>query len=225
MTDRIRNERPKTPIGDEKMLHQLFSTMFATVLITAGLMWPGTSTAQEANPFESWTDQQKEEFLQAAEVTKLTKLKVGVTKSQHAALILDGVSHKAHFQSIDVFKPVFQGPQGTELNFRDSYKFNIAAYRLDRLIGLKLVPVSVGKRIRRRDGAATWWIDDALMTERERRREGTTPPNAVDWNDQMYNIRVFNELIYNVDPNLGNVVITEDWMPWPIDFTRSFRRH
>ena len=32
-----------------------------------------------------------------------------------------------------------------------------------------------------------------------------------------------NELIANIDPNAGNLLITEDWRLVPIDFTRSFR--
>ena len=182
-------------------------------------------TARAHDGFGQWTDDQKEEFLRTAEVASLERLKIGVTRSQRATLSSQAVTHDAHFQSIDEFKPVFQGVNGSEPNFTDSYKYNIAAYRLDRMIGLNLVPVSIERKIRGTTGALTWWIDNVKMMELERYKKGITPPNQEDWNDQMYNIRVFNELVYNIDPNLGNVLITNDWLPRPVDFTRAFRRY
>ena len=39
----------------------------------------------------------------------------------------------------------------------------------------------------------------------------------------MYKVRVLDQLVYDNDPNLTNVLISEDWKIWRIDFTRSFR--
>jgi hypothetical protein len=39
----------------------------------------------------------------------------------------------------------------------------------------------------------------------------------------MYRIRVFDQLVYDTDPNLTNVLIGENWQVWRVDFTRSFR--
>jgi hypothetical protein len=39
----------------------------------------------------------------------------------------------------------------------------------------------------------------------------------------MYRIRVFDQLVYDTDDNLTNVLIGEDWKIWRIDFTRAFR--
>ena len=39
----------------------------------------------------------------------------------------------------------------------------------------------------------------------------------------MYNIRVFDQLVYDSDPNLTNVLIGQDWGIWRTDFTRAFR--
>ncbi len=204
--------------GDTKLLRNLPAA--ASLILLAAF----AVNAAEPN-FDAWSDQQKEEFLRSADVGRLKTLKRGVTKSQSATLAVEGVSHQAHFQSVDEYKPIFVTERGTEMQFRDSYKFNIAAYRLDRLIGLNLVPVSVERRTSRKDGALTWWIDGVQMTERERRKKKATPPNLADWNDQMLNLRVFNELTYNVDANLGNIVVTHDWLPRPVDFTRAFRLH
>jgi hypothetical protein len=56
-----------------------------------------------------------------------------------------------------------------------------------------------------------------------RLKQKLEPPDPEAWNEQMYRMRVFAELLYDTDRNLGNVLITEDWKLWMIDFTRAFR--
>jgi hypothetical protein len=38
-------------------------------------------------------------------------------------------------------------------------------------------------------------------------------------------VYVFDQLIYNTDRNLGNLLITKDWKVWMIDHTRAFRTY
>ena len=109
------------------------------------------------------------------------------------------------------------------MNFRDSYKYNIAAYRLDRLLNLRMVPVSVERKTERKKGAFTWWVDDVMMMEKERRAQGIVAPDEQGWNDQASQARIFNELVYNTDANPGNFLITEEWRLMLIDFSRAFR--
>jgi len=59
--------------------------------------------------------------------------------------------------------------------------------------------------------------------EGDRFKKKVEPPNRAVWNDQMQNARVFNELVYNTDANLGNVLITKDWQVALVDFSRAFR--
>jgi hypothetical protein len=88
-----------------------------------------------------------------------------------------------------------------------------------------MVPVSVERKVEGRTGSLTWWTDNLYMTEKERHEKNIFPPNQDEWNDQIYQVRVFTELIYNTDPNLGNLLITRDWKLWMIDFSRAFRLH
>jgi hypothetical protein len=39
----------------------------------------------------------------------------------------------------------------------------------------------------------------------------------------MHLVRVFDQLIHNVDRNLGNLVIDKEWRIWMIDHGRAFR--
>jgi hypothetical protein len=168
-------------------------------------------------------DQEKERFLLHAEIVKTRPAPGGTTGSLRLTLTDGLLTHDAHFQTVDVYEPSRPTPDGVELNFRDCYKFNIAAYRLDRLISLRMVPVSVERRIRGDTGALTWWVDNVQMRELERYEKKIRPPNWADWLDQLYNARLFNELVYNTDRNLGNFLITEDWQLRSVDFTRAFR--
>ncbi len=180
--------------------------------------------AAPAEPsFLAWTDEQKEHFLRNAEVIDSERLNIGITGSSRLTLKLDGVEHAAHFQSVNERALTKETAMGLELHFADSYKFNIAAYRLDRLLELEMIPVSIERRYEGKTGAFTWWVDDVLMMEKERYLNDIEPPDQRRWNEQIYRVRVFNELVYNMDPNLGNILITKDWEVWMIDFTRAFR--
>ena len=164
-----------------------------------------------------------ENFLLTAEVVERRSLSVGITGSERATLTDGRLTHDAHIQTVDVWKLSYTTSQGTELNFRDSYTYNIAAYRLDKLLDLRMVPVSVERKVGGETAAVTWWVDDVLMMERDRFLKKIQPPELTSWNDQMYQVRAFNALVYNTDPNLGNVLITKDWKLWMVDFTRAFR--
>ena len=39
----------------------------------------------------------------------------------------------------------------------------------------------------------------------------------------MYKIRVFDQLVYDNDPNLTNVLIGQNWELYRVDFSRAFR--
>ena len=200
---------------------------FSCVLLwSAGLLTaPLRLLAQRADSRVRLTRDQKEEFLRTARIVRIRELSEGLTNSQRATLTDGELTHDAHIQTIDIFRISYTTPQGTELNFRDTYKHNIAAYLLDRTLDLQMVPVSVERKFKGMPAAVTWWVDDVLMTERERNEQQIEPPDLEQWNKQSYVLRVFDQLIYNTDRNLGNLVITTDWTIWMIDHTRAFRLH
>jgi hypothetical protein len=170
------------------------------------------------------TDEQKMEFLLKAKVIDSKQSKEGVTHPWTLTLTDGTVTHKASFQPVDEHKSSWTSATGrTELNFVDSYHYNIAAYELARMLGLNdLIPPYVERKWNGQTGSLSWWVpwkwDEAMRHE-----QGLHPPDADAWNKQMYKVRVFDALIYDTDPNLTNVLITEDWKVWRIDFTRAFR--
>ena len=196
-----------------------------SISLAATLAFAEATTPEGAASLPQWSDQQKEQFLRTADIVKKKRLKVGITGSSRATLS-DGVTeHDAHIQTIDERKFRFEKADGgVEINFRDSYKFNVAAYKVDRMLNLNMVPVSVERKVGGERASVTWWVDDVQMMELDRYTKKIAAPDPDDWNDQMHTVRVFNELLYNTDANLGNVPITNDWQLRLIDFTRAFRQ-
>ncbi|MBM3812457.1 MAG: hypothetical protein FJW20_12580 [Acidimicrobiia bacterium] len=169
------------------------------------------------------TDAEMENFLRTAKVVSAKSLNVGITNSQRLTLEAPERKHDAHFQTIDEYKASFQTAIGTEINFRDSWKYNVAGYKLDRLLNLNMTPVTIERKIHGKSGSLTWWVDDVAMMEVDRHKNKMQPPDQEAWNCQMHVVRVFDQLIYNIDRNLQNLLITTDWKLWMIDHTRAFR--
>ncbi len=99
-----------------------------------------------------------ENFLLRAKIVRSEELSIGITNSRRATLSLDGRTHDAHIQTVDVLEHKAEVRRRTVLAFRDSYRYNIAAYRLDRMLGLGMVPVSVERTVGGEKSAATWWV-------------------------------------------------------------------
>ena len=116
-----------------------------------------------------------------------------------------GSSHDAHVQTVDTYFASGNARQSRS----DRYAYNVAAYRLDKLLDLDMVPVSVERTVGRKRAAVTWWVDDVAMMEIERRKLDLQPPRDQAWNDQMYKAFVFSELISNSDFNQTNILITK----------------
>ena len=182
-------------------------------------------TPPPMQPAPKISDLEMELFLKSAPVVKHKILESGTTASTRATLSNGKLTHDAHFQGIDIYRPVFRGRDGTvEKNFRDSYKFNIAGYKLAKLLNIHhMVPMSVEREFEGKLGSMTWWLDNIWMTEAERRDSKIKPPATQDWVDQLNIVRVFDQLIYNTDRNQGNLLITPEWRVWMIDHTRAFR--
>lgn len=168
-------------------------------------------------------DAAREEFLRQAEIVKVERLGRGVTGSRRATLRLDGYEHDAHIQTVDIQHRPLASFANFEPGFTDSFKYNIAAYRLDRLLDLNMSPVCVFRRFEGQSASFCWWVDEVMMTESERRARRVTPPDAQRHSRQLWRMRVFDQLIHNVDRNHGNVLYDRAWRVWAIDHTRSFR--
>jgi hypothetical protein len=172
------------------------------------------------------TDAEMERFLLNADIKATIKVSKGVTKARQVRMSDGQLTHDAQVQDVDISMPFFQvDPKHSEVNFKDSYRYNIAAYRLSLLLGLDNVPMSVERVVDRKPSAVTWWLDDVAMEEGDRKKLKSQPygPNPSRTLGYLSIMRVFDELIQNRDRNLGNMVWGKDWKLWMIDHTRAFR--
>jgi hypothetical protein len=173
-----------------------------------------------------WTASDQERFLRAARILNEAYAGKGIAGSKKAMLSDGRRRHYAHIQFIDVYKPLFRGKDGSEeKDFKDTWKFNVAAYRLAKLLGLShMVPASVQRTVDGKPAAVTWWLDGIAMDEKERIARDIRPPDVPEWNRQMDIIRIFDQLIYNMDRSQENLLIGKDWKVYMIDHTRAFRK-
>jgi hypothetical protein len=169
--------------------------------------------------------EEAERFLLSAQVIEMRPLEVGVTRS-HQATLTDGYrTVSASWKTIDELRrgvtEFERGP--SEFQFRDSYKYEIAAYELDKLLGLELVPPAVKREIDGRSGALVLWVE-GTMTESDRRQNKVKPTDSRRWNEQLYKMRLLHQLTYNTDfKNLRNVLVDPEFRIYAIDHTRAFR--
>ena len=167
-------------------------------------------------------------FLKTAKVIRTRGTEKGVTAPKRFTLTDGVITHDAVFQAIDERQHVANlGGAGrqpsVELNFVDSYRYNIAAYELSRLLDLDhMMPVYVERKWNGLTGSISWFVP-TMMDESERNKKNIQPPSATAWNHQMYRMRVFSALVRDTDRNLTNVLITPDWKVMMIDFSRAFR--
>jgi hypothetical protein len=170
------------------------------------------------------TREQIKHFLLTAKVVDSHESKKGITHTSRLTLSDGTITHDASFQPIDEHKREMKLASGAvELNFVDSYKYNIAAYALAELIGMDdMLPVYVERKWEGKVGSLSWWLP-VKMDEADRHKQTLKAPDADAWNNQMYKIRVFDQLVSDSDPNLTNVLIGENWQIWRVDFSRAFR--
>ncbi len=188
--------------------------MFVGVVV---LGWPAGTVAQdpEAVSAKTWVGREAEieAYLKTADILGLEDIPVGVTNPQSATLAPGGPVDKF------AWKPL---APGIRRGFYESYKAEIAAYELDKLLGLGMVPVTVERRIRGEVGAAVMW---ASPTQSFKELGGTpSPPNRQIgyWTIQLIRAKMFDNLINNGDPNEGNWLKDPAWNVMLIDHSRSF---
>jgi hypothetical protein len=176
--------------------------------------------ADESTP----NKEQIKHFLLTAKVVGSKQSSKGITSPWRLTLSDGTLTHDASFQKVDQHKASATMASGrTEMNFVDSYKYNIAAYAVAELVGLDdMMPVYVERSWKGDPGSLSWWLP-VKMDEDERVKQKIAPPDPDSWDNQMYKVRVFDQLVYDDDPNLTNVLISADWKIYRVDFSRAFR--
>jgi len=169
-------------------------------------------TKEEVADREKW-----EEFLKTAEIVKQAQpfdKREAVTEPWVFTLEKDGVTNDAIWKDVS----------GRAKGFMESWKWEIAAYRLDKYLGLNMVPPTVERRFQGNRGSCQLWITSMMSLKKKFEDKIKTPPVKVFyWNRAFYMQRAFDNLIANEDRHQNQYLITEDWRMILIDHSRSFR--
>jgi len=150
-----------------------------------------------------------EKFLVEGKVIKLEAVPIGVTKPQCATLEPGGPAARFAWKQL---------APGYSKGYMESYKAEIAAYKFDRMLDLHMVPPIVERSIAGKNGAAVLWIEDTKGWSVARPPQGPEPK----WSIQLTRMKMFDQLIANIDRNQGNLIYDDDWHLFLIDHSRAF---
>ena len=153
-----------------------------------------------------------EHFLRTTPIVKMEDLSVGVTHPKKATLPPGGPVQYFAWKAI---------PPARYSGFWESYLSEIAAYELDKLLQLNMVPPTVEREYKSDKGAAVMWASPT-KSFKEFGRVPTPPPALADmWARQIIKAKMIDNLIANIDPNLGNWLVDPSWNIILIDHSRA----
>ncbi len=188
--------------------------IFSGLVILLGFSFQSMAqfTKEEVAGREKW-----EEFLKTAEIIAQAQpfeKREAVTDPWVLTLEKDGVKTDALWKDVE----------GRQKGFFENWRWEIAAYRLDKHLGLNMVPPTVERRFQGNRGSCQLWIESMMSLKKKFDEKIKTPLRRVyNWNRAFYKARAFDNLIANEDRHQNQTLITEDWRMILIDHSRSFR--
>jgi hypothetical protein len=177
---------------------------FATVPLAQPAQAPPTSA-------RAWLGHEPaiEAHLKQAGVTTIEDIGTGVTRPRRA--------HPT--PSVPVESLVWKVlPPGKRSGFWESYRSEIAAYELDKLLDMRMVPPAVERSVQGEVGAAIMWLEGI----RSVKQTGGKVPTGVIWGKALRRMLLFDNLIGNADRNAGNILIGSPGELILIDHSRAF---
>jgi hypothetical protein len=151
-----------------------------------------------------------EAYLRSASADRIEDIGIGVTKPKRVFFKGDGIIRSA------AWKPIRPGLQG---GFYESYQSEIAAYEIDKLLQMHMVPPAVERRIEGNLGALIMWVEDVKGWKITDPVQG---PDVAAWNRQVIAMKMFDNLIGNIDRNQGNLLYDAEYHLILIDHSRAF---
>jgi hypothetical protein len=170
---------------------------------------PVTERISQCSLVWSGHEDEIEKFLVEGKIEKMEAVPIGVTKPQRAVLEPGGPVSRFAWKQLT---------PGYSQGYMESYKAEIAAYKLDRMLDLHMVPPIVERTIEGKKGAAVFWIENTKSWDVKSPPQGPEPK----WSINLTRMKMFDQLIANIDRNQGNLIYDDDWHLFLIDHSRAF---
>lgn len=182
--------------------------LFLSLALSQGLLYGQFKTEEIARRGEMET------FLLTAEIVRFEPVGEGVTHPFRLHL------KKGDFETTAFWK----NPSGMMNGALEGWQYEIAAYRLDKLIGLNMVPVTVEREFQGKKGDLSLYAKHKFSLLEVAEKNIPTPDEALDRvNKAKWLTRAWDSLVANDDRTQQNILVTEDWRTILIDHSRAFR--
>lgn len=162
-------------------------------------------------------------FLAEAPIVASKELETGINRTRKLTLEQDGLRIHAVFRTVDrTLRELAGSTRPNRFVFRDSYRYEVAAYRLSRALEIHRVPPAVFRTVDGTKGSVQLWIENA-RTAGDAIAEGLALREPTKRHLQRQLMYGFDQLIFNFDRHLGNILYDQRNRMWFIDHTRSFK--
>lgn len=157
---------------------------------------------------------QIEQILKAAEIINAVDISEGVTKPKRIFLECKEGEISGCWKDV----------KGKQKGYLEGWRYEIAAYEMDKLLDLNMIPPTVEREFEGKKGSFQFWMEGG-MSDLDRMEDNIKIPKSklLDWNKNKYLMRAFDCLIANEDRTQQNIRYADDWRMILIDHSRSFR--
>ena len=188
----------------------LFTVPSRVTANASPVAWPLQAVAAPSTQARIWEGRNAEfeTYIRDAPIDHFAEVPIGVTHPKRAYFKPGGLVASVAWKVL---------PPGRPAGYWESYQSEIAAYELDKLLGMGMVPVAVEKKWKVEKAAAILWLSPIHSW-----KEMQDKQKPAKWVAQAARMKMFDDLICNRDRNAGNLLVDDDWNLFLIDHSRAF---
>jgi len=161
--------------------------IFFVLIIVLGFLFQSMAqfTPEDVAERAKW-----EEFLKTAEIVGSQDIGEGVTKPIRLFLKKGDVEGSG----------AWKNPRGMQKGFLEGWQYEIAAYEMDKLLNMNMIPPTVEKKFKGKRGSLQLWMEDCVSYLKIMQQNIPMPPEQSDhYSNMKYVTRAFDSLIGNED--------------------------
>jgi hypothetical protein len=188
-----------------------WSFLFIPTLWMCVFCIPTGATVSAGDSAKVWVNRkfEFEKILRTGSIVSVEDLGEGRNEPKKVNLQLDDFAVKA------IWKPIERGRHDWAW---ECYQAEVVAYKMDKLLGLDMVPPTVERNIGGQLGSLQLWVDGVKLYNEVQNQ----PPDSDRWDRELARMKLFDNLICNPDRHAGNYMVDSDWNVILIDHSQCF---